>query len=107
MTSTGQETARRRTFAIIATWLAQSLSVSGTRATHTAASARPRAPEFVDPPGFARHRPETTLLYQLVEQHYRAFREQRAMSGRPSPACVQEEFDAYPQCGRLEEGSCA
>jgi hypothetical protein len=31
---------------------------------HAAASARPRAPEFVDPPGYARHRPETTLLYQ-------------------------------------------
>jgi hypothetical protein len=28
-----------------------------------------RAPAFVDPPGYARHRPETTLLDQLVEQH--------------------------------------
>ena len=28
--------------------------------------ARPRAPPFIDPPGYARHRPETTLLYQLV-----------------------------------------
>jgi hypothetical protein len=37
---------------------------------HAAASARPRAPGFVDPPGYARHRLETTLLYQLVEQHY-------------------------------------
>jgi hypothetical protein len=26
---------------------------------------RPRAPPFVDPPGYARHRPEATLLYQL------------------------------------------
>ena len=74
------------------------------RAMHAAASARPRAPEFVDPPGYARHRPETTLLYQLVEQHYRAFREQRAIDGRPLPAYVQEEFDAYLKCRRLEEG---
>jgi len=29
--------------------------------------------------GYARHRPESTLLYQLVEQHYPAFREKRAM----------------------------
>ncbi len=83
---------------------AQSLPVFGTRAMHAAASARPRAPEFVDPPSYARHRPETTLLYQLVEQHYRAFREQRAMAGRPLPAWVQEEFDAYLKCGRLKEG---
>jgi ribosomal protein S27E len=72
---------------------------------HAAASARrPRAPGFVDPPGYARHRPETTLLYQLVEQHYPAFRELRAMAGRPLPDNVEEEFDAYLKCGRMEEG---
>jgi hypothetical protein len=65
---------------------------------------QPRAPPFVDPPGYARHRPETTLLYQLVEQHYPAFREFRAEAGRPLPVHVQEEFDAYLKCGRLEEG---
>jgi len=26
-------------------------------------------PSFLDPPGFARHRPKATLLYQLVEQN--------------------------------------
>jgi len=36
-------------------------------ATAAAAAPRARAPAFVDPPGYARHRPETTLLYQLVE----------------------------------------
>jgi ribosomal protein S27E len=55
-------------------------------------------------PGYARHRPETTLLYQLVEQHYPAFRELRAMAGRPLPDNVEEEFDAYLKCGRMEEG---
>ena len=65
---------------------------------------RPRAPPFIDPPGHARHRPEATLLYQLVEQHYPAFRELRAEAGRPLPDYVQAEFGAYPKCGRLEEG---
>jgi ribosomal protein S27E len=65
---------------------------------------RPRAPPFIEPPGYALHRPEKTLLYQLVEQHYPAFRELRAMAGRPLPDYVQDEFDAYLRCGRLEEG---
>jgi len=30
--------------------------------------ARPRAPPFIDPPGYARHRPEATLLYQIIER---------------------------------------
>ena len=63
-----------------------------------------RAPPFLDPPGYARHRPEATLLYQLVEQHYSAFRELRAEAGRPPPDYVQQEFDAYLKCGRLGEG---
>jgi ribosomal protein S27E len=33
--------------------------------------ARARAPPFIDPPRYARHRLETTLLYQLVERHGR------------------------------------
>jgi len=65
---------------------------------------RPRAPPFVDPPGYGRHRPEATLLYQLVQHHYPAFCELRAEAGRPLPGFVQEEFEAYLKCGRLEEG---
>ncbi|MBM4218754.1 MAG: hypothetical protein FJ171_03775 [Gammaproteobacteria bacterium] len=65
---------------------------------------RPRAPPFIDPPSYARHRPEATLLYQLVGQHFPAFRELRAEAGRPLPRYVQEEFEAYLKCGRLEEG---
>jgi ribosomal protein S27E len=42
---------------------------------------RPRAPPFIDPPGYGRHRPEATLLYQLIGQHYPAFRELRADGG--------------------------
>lgn len=65
---------------------------------------RPRAPPFTDPPGYTRHRPERTLLYQLVEQHYPAFRRLRAEADGPLPDFVQQEFDAYLKCGRLEEG---
>ncbi len=69
-----------------------------------AARSAERAPPFIDPPGYARHRPEHTLLYHIIEQHYPAFREVRASEGRPLPRHVQDEFDAYLKCGRLEEG---
>ncbi len=48
--------------------------------------------------------PETMLLYQLVEQHYPAFRVLRAAADRPLPDYPQQEFDAYLKCGRLAEG---
>ncbi len=51
---------------------------------------RPRAPPFVDPPGYGRHRPEATLLYQLVQQHYPAFRDLRAEAGKPLPVLQDE-----------------
>ena len=63
-----------------------------------------RAPPFIDPPGYARHRPEETLLYRLVEEHYPAFLAAREAAGRPLPAHVQAEFEAYLKCGRLEHG---
>ena len=66
--------------------------------------ARPHAPPFIDPPGYARHRPEATLLYQLVERHYPEFVAAREAASRPLPKYVQEEFEAYLKCGRLEHG---
>jgi hypothetical protein len=39
-----------------------------------------------------------------VEQHNPAFRQLRTESGRALPGHVQEEFEAYLWCGRLEEG---
>lgn len=65
---------------------------------------RPRAPPFIDPPGYARHRPEATLLYQIVERHYPELVAARETAGRPLPQYVQEEFEAYLKCGRLEHG---
>ena len=64
---------------------------------------RARAPPFLEPAGYARHRPEATLLYQLVERHDPAFREMPAEAGRPLPDYIEQEFDAYLKCGRLEE----
>mgnify|MGYP003449447125 CR=1 FL=1 len=65
---------------------------------------RERASAFLDPLGYARHRPEATLLYQLVERHSPAFRELRSEAGRPLPDYVEQEFDGYLKCGRLEDG---
>ena len=53
---------------------------------------------------YARHRPEQTLLYQLVEQYYPAFVEHLAARERTLPVHVQREFEAYLKCGRLEHG---
>ena len=53
---------------------------------------------------YARHRPEQTLLYQLVEQYYPAFVEHLAARERTLPVHVQREFAATLKCGRLEHG---
>ena len=59
---------------------------------------------LIAPPGYRRHRPEATLLYRLVAEHYPVFRDQRAAEARPLPRYAEEEFEAYLQCGRLEHG---
>jgi len=53
---------------------------------------------------YERHRPEATLLYQLVERDYPAFVAALSAHGRTLPAYVQREFEEYLQCGRLEHG---
>ena len=53
---------------------------------------------------YERHRPEQTLLYQLVEQYYPAFVAQLAAQGAELPEYVQREFEDYLKCGRLEHG---
>jgi hypothetical protein len=52
----------------------------------------------------ARHRPERTLLYQLIEEYYPAFLSQLAAEGRELPGYVEREFEDYLKCGRLEHG---
>lgn len=63
-----------------------------------------QAKDFIAPPGYQRHRPETTLSYQLVAQHCPAFRDRRAAEDRSLPRYVEDEFDAYLKCGLLEHG---
>lgn len=59
----------------------------------------------VGTPLYVCYRPERTLLYQLVEEHYYpAFRAQLAAPYMVLPAYVEQEFEAYLKCGRLEHG---
>ena len=53
---------------------------------------------------YDRHRPEQTLLYQIVEAHYPALLEQLGHQGKCLPVHVRREFEAYLKCGRLEHG---
>lgn len=53
---------------------------------------------------YCRHRPEHTLLYRIVQQHYPAFLAHLAEGGTGLPAFVQREFEDFLQCGRLEHG---
>jgi hypothetical protein len=53
---------------------------------------------------YQRHRPEQTLLYQIVDRHYPDFKAHLAAQGRALPGYVQREFDDYLKCGRLEYG---
>ena len=53
---------------------------------------------------YVRHRPEDTVLYQIVEQHVEPFFDAVAEHGASLPRFVREEFDAYLRCGRLEHG---
>ena len=53
---------------------------------------------------YARHRPETTLLYQIVREYWPEFQAELAHHGRYLPAYVIKEFDEYLKCGRLEHG---
>ncbi len=56
------------------------------------------------PPNYERHQPEQTLLYQLVERHYPAFKASLEAQGRYLPRYIQQEFSDFLQCGRLEYG---
>jgi hypothetical protein len=51
---------------------------------------------------YARHAPERTLVYALVEAHYPDFLARLEAEDRCLPAYVREEFDAYLRCGVLE-----
>jgi hypothetical protein len=56
------------------------------------------------PATYTRHRPEETVLYQVVEQNVESFFDAVAEQGTSLPGFVRDEFDAYLRCGRLEHG---
>jgi len=58
----------------------------------------------VGAPVYERHRPERTLLYQLVDTYYPALKAHLAAQGRALPGYVEREFEDYLKCGRLEHG---
>jgi ribosomal protein S27E len=55
-------------------------------------------------PPYVRHRPERSLLYQVVEEYYPSFKAHLAARGDALPDYVEQEFEGYLECGRLEHG---
>jgi hypothetical protein len=53
---------------------------------------------------YQRHRPEQTLLYQIVDEYYPAFAALMAEQGKELPGYVQREFEKFLKCGRLDHG---
>ena len=53
---------------------------------------------------YVRHRPESTLLYQIVQEYWPEFQADLASHGKYLPAYVTKEFAEYLKCGRLEHG---
>jgi len=53
---------------------------------------------------YVRHRPEHTLLYQLVQRYWSEFHSHLNEAGSYLPRHVTREFDEYLDCGMLERG---
>jgi ribosomal protein S27E len=53
---------------------------------------------------YVRHRPEDTLLYQVIDDTYPDFIDRLEAQGRTLPKYVRREFEDYLKCGRLEHG---
>ncbi len=53
---------------------------------------------------YVRHRPETTLLYRIVQEFWPEFQAELGSQDKYLPAYVTKEFDEYLKCGRLEHG---
>ena len=56
------------------------------------------------PPHHERHKPETTLLYQIVEEYWPSLQADLSSQGKRLPHFVEKEFDEYLKCGQLEHG---
>jgi len=53
---------------------------------------------------YGRHRPETTLLYRTIQEHWATFLADLEAGGGELPAFVLDEFEAYLRCGILVHG---
>ena len=49
---------------------------------------------------YVRHRPERTLLYQIVDKYYPAFKQYLEAQDASLPGYVEREFEDYLKCGR-------
>jgi len=67
--------------------------------SHKARQAPPNATSV-----YVRHRPKTTLLYQIIQEYWPEFQAELASHGKFLPAHVTKEFDEYLKCGRPEHG---
>jgi hypothetical protein len=53
---------------------------------------------------YERHKPEQTLIYQIIEKYYPQFLTHMGQQDKGLPKHVWSEFEAYLKCGRLEYG---
>jgi hypothetical protein len=67
------------------------------------APAHPHRHTTQRPDGYARRRPEETVLYQTIAEHWHNFRERLSEHGG-LPRFVEREFEAYLRCGILDFG---
>lgn len=53
---------------------------------------------------YERHKPEQTLLYQIIEKYYLQFLTHMEQQDKDLRLYVRSEFEEYLKCGRLEYG---
>ena len=62
--------------------------IAQTSISHQVCQIQPNLPAV-----YIRHRPETTLLYQIIQEYWPEFQAELASYGRYLPAYVTKEFD--------------
>ena len=53
---------------------------------------------------YERHRPEESLLYQVVSRNFQAFFKKCEESVHPVPKFIKKEFESFLRCGILSYG---
>lgn len=59
---------------------------------------------LADSPSYRRHRPEQTVLYSIIAEHYPPFVQEIECAGGHLPNFIRQEFEDYLKCGLLEHG---